>query len=246
MSGIMSIENFGTKLITIADTTALAAVNLYLELGYKPVEVEVVSLYESSETRLKWNLAMWNHGSSDIAIVNSDNSGYFFVSGDKRQTFYPGFKFNVYSSTSCDGDTQVISSTYDRDLDQTRIAVASVAASDDSGRAKPLLFGGGYVLTHASANWTELTSATGVRLYDGGQDIVYNNPATPTYKFRGTTTAVLSGQVIGEHGQNVLSEEMPARSADNGAFHRLKSGIIIPALAAIRGNAQVLTVIVRR
>ena len=245
MSGIMNNEAFGIKTIHIADTTALAAVNLYLELGYKPSKVEVLSLYESTEAKIEWNLHQWNHGSSDIAIVDSDaTSGYLYVSGDKRQTFYPGFKFNVYSSTSCDGDTQVVSSTYDRDLDQTRIAVASVAADGDSGKARPTVYGGGNLIKQAT--WTALTPATGVRLYDGGQDVVYNNPATPTYKFRGTTTAVLSGQIIGEHGQNVLSEEMPARSADNGAFHRLKSGIIVPAHADIRGDAQVLTVIVYR
>ena len=247
----MNIENFGTKIVTVADTTALAAVPLYWELGFKPSEVEVISLYESTEARVKWNQSMWNFdGGATAKIVDSDATGnYFYLNNDLRQTFYKGFAFTVAASPSGNNDgAHVVSSvSYDRDTNRTRVGVTSVTDSNEGGTATPTKFGGGFQLTHGSADWTELTAATGLRMYAGGDKIVYNNPATPSYKIERTSGAILAGQVIGiNDGIDILSEKMPAVSNDDGSFHRLESGILIPALAAIRGNAQVLTLIARR
>lgn len=244
---VLGTESFGTKLLTFSDTTALSAVAVYWELGFKPAEVEIVSLYESTETRVKWYRSMWNWGEANMKIVDSDaTNNYLYADNDVRQTLPVAFQFTLSGSASNDGAYVVVSTSYDRDTNRTRIAVASVAADNDGGVIVPTLFGGGYVLTHASANWTELSLSTGLRMYDGGDDIVYNNPATPTYKTRKAGSAIINGQVIDENGENVLANTMPAVSNDNGKFYRLKGGILIPALAAIRGNAQILYLIARR
>lgn len=87
--------------------------------------------------------------------------------------------------------------------------------------------------------------ATGVQMYAGGEDIIYNDPSTPTYKKAADGTAVTAGTFIDVDG-DVLSRELPQKpgvtSDTFGRVYKTKPGIKLSTLAALRGDGELIRI----